>query len=223
MQKISLFIIISLFLFSACTEEGTKKSPIDISNSEKNEELIPIYNDYYFVDNFTVKNAGNYFSIKVDDCFLVIPEEESYLGKEVFLEEIQIKSPSEHTIEGEHFPLEFQFVHNDSTGKTTIASVMAKEGEPNPEYQVVLDNMPQKNKTETIKKSLDVYFLFSQSPEYWHYVGSTTSKPYIDSVKWFIMKEPVELSKEQIDKTTEIIGENEVETVEIGERKIIDL
>ncbi len=211
MRKLLIFSFLVTFLW-ACNSE-TKLSPTNITNAQKDSTLKALFNDYNITDNCIISTNED-INISLSENYLVIPSNEDYRGEEVQLKQIQIKSPSEHTINGKHYPLEIQFVHYpDSSTTPVIASVFVEQGAENIEFAKITDNLPKKGQTSTIN-SLDVYQLFPQSPEYWFYIGTTTQKPYTPDVKWFIMKTPITASAEQIQKIKDIIGENNIETVQ---------
>jgi carbonic anhydrase len=222
MSKFLIFLFGAIIFLSSCEENGTRLSPIDISDTEKSDELIPLYADYLQADKFVINNTGKTISVYVDSSVLVIPDEDDYLGTELNLERFDIKSPSEHKVNDEHFPLELQFHHVDSAGKIVIASVFVIEGEENIEFQIVIDNIPKKGDPEKIETPIDVYYLFSIGENYWTYNGTYTDKPYEGNVEWYIMQDPIEVSKAQINAIVDAIGKNKKEVVELGDRKIIE-
>ncbi|MBN2891350.1 MAG: carbonic anhydrase family protein [Bacteroidales bacterium] len=219
MSNVKFFLLGFLFFLGAC-DDGTRLSPIDIYNVEKDSDLKPIYADYYAVENFVIDNNGKYLSVYVSGSVLVVSSEKDYLGQELPLEKFVIKSPSEHKVNDEHFPLELQFHHTDSLGKPIIASVFVVEGEESPDLQLIIDNIPPKGSPQKIETPIDLYYLFSMGQNYWTYEGSYTDKPYEASVTWYIMQDPIEASAQQIEAIVNAIGKNKKEVVEIGDIKI---
>jgi carbonic anhydrase len=223
MHKIYIFFLVAFFVITSCNEVG-KLSPVDISNSTKDTLLKPLYADYLVVEEFTIEKKQNRISLALDNCFLVISNEESYLGTELQLKQIHIKAPSEHTVEGISYPIEIQFIHKDTLNNFFIASVFVEEGDENTDLQTIINNIPQSEKV-TVKQTLDVYYLFSQSEAYWTYDGTFTVKPFDVKVKWFIMKKPITASNIQINKLsnlikTSILNKNINKTIPIGDRII---
>ncbi len=217
--------MLSGILFIACNSDNAKKnSPIDISNGVIDSVLTPLYNDYYTIDSFKISNKGDFISVNsIYGNALLIPDSSSYLGKEYQLTEILIKSPSEHTISGVHFPVEIQFVHSDSAQNLTIVSVMIEKGDENSFYSPIIDNLPAKDEVKSIVQELDTYSMFPANPDYWYYIGSTTNEPIVDNVKWFVMKETMQMSENQINKIIDAIGVNDIELAELGDRSIFEM
>lgn len=220
MSKILFFLFGTIVFFTSCEENGTRLSPVNISDAVKDSELTPLYADYLQTNKFVINNTGKKISVYVDSSVLVIPDADDYLGTELDLKKIDIKSPSEHKVNDKQFPLELQFYHADSTGKIVIASVFVIEGEENSEFKTIVENIPQKGEPKKIETPIDVYYLFSIGENYWTYEGTSTDKPYEENVEWFIMKDPIEVSKAQIDAIITAIGKNKKEVVELGNRKI---
>ncbi|MEA3451300.1 MAG: carbonic anhydrase family protein, partial [Bacteroidota bacterium] len=218
-KLIYFFLVIGLFLVSSCVDDN-KLSPVDIADAKKDSELQPLFNEYSAQDSSFVANEGNYVSIVSNGNFLVLPSEEDYQGIEVELEKVLIKSPSEHTVDGEHFALELQFVHLSPSSSKEIVAVFVVEGQENSELNKIIPNISKRKKTELVQ-NLDFYNLFQQSPEYWTYSGSSTNDPF-DDANWYIMKEPIEASADQIKKIQNLIGVNDVKQVELGERIILE-
>jgi len=221
--KIAISISFLAIFFAACGDSNEQLSPIDLNSGVYNEDFSPLYNDYFFIENFNINNLSNFIEVAINDCYLLIPDKDAYLGLEVNLEKILIKSPSEHTVQGNNYPLELQFIHSDTLGNLVNVAVFIESGDENLDFNAILNNIPSKNQNTSVNEELDVYSLFPQSPEYWYYVGSTTNKPYVDSVKWFVMKEKVIFSDAQIQKIVDAIGTNDVDVVELGDREIIEL
>ncbi len=221
MLRDKFFVLFAFILLIACENES-RLSPVDINEPQKDSTLMPLYADYYVSDNFVINNTGKNIEIYVKNSFLIIPSEDDYLGKELELEKIVVKSPSEHKIKGEHFPLELQFHHKDTTGKTVLVAVFVNEGIENAEFQYIIDNIPQKDKPQKIELPIDVYYLFPAGQNYWTYEGSFTDKPYEQNITWYIMQEPIQLSKNQIDAISNSIGKNKKEVVDLGERTILE-
>lgn len=222
MNKSSLFLILFTILFSfSCKKQIKQLSPIDISKASDTCSLKAIFDDYTVADTAKLTNTGKSIKISLTGDYLVIPSPIDYTGEEVDLFKIEIKSPSEHSIKGKHYPLELQFVHYDTLSHLVIASVFVKEGKENDQLAKIIQNIPEKNKT-TIIHNLDIFSLFQQKPDYYFYRGTTTTKPYKANVRWFVMEYPIEASAEQIKKIQQSIGINNIQQVDSKNLKICE-
>ena len=217
LKKLAFGLFIITLLFS-CKKNDELSSPVNLTNKAiKDTSLTALFDDYQKND-YKIINKGNFLLISTEDDFLVIPKKNNYLGEQVNLKGILIKAPSEHTVNGKHFPLELQFYHTDSAGNAVIVSIFVKERKENPEFDKIIKNLPEKNQN-AIVKDLDLYNLFQHSPEYWYYKGTTTNTP-IKPARWFIMQHPIEASTTQIKDIQDVLEPNTTEIVDLGDRKV---
>jgi len=218
MNKLAIFlIVIGLFFTSSCVDDN-KLSPVNITDAQKDSELQPLFDDYSAQDSCFVVNEGDFISVTANGNFLVLPSEDDYQGVEIELKKMFIKSPSEHTVDGEHYALELQFFHLSPTNEKVIVAVFVKEGQENLELKKIIPNISKRKKSELVQ-NVDFYNLFQQNPAYWTYSGSSTNDPYVDAT-WYIMQEPIEASADQINKIESIIGSNDVKQIELGDRVV---
>ena len=72
-------------------------------------------------------------------------------------------------------------------------------GEAHPLVQTLWNNLPlEKHHDYAPGVSIDPSRLLPESPEYYTYMGSLTTPPCSEDVLWMVMKQPVQLSAEQI-------------------------
>jgi len=108
-------------------------------------------------------------------------------------------APSEEKIDGVAYPMEAHLVHQNADGKLAVVAVLLTEGRPNAALDPVFKNLPQ---TEGSKKTLGANFnaieLLPEARSYFSYVGSLTTPPCSEGVRWQVLEQPVEVSKAQI-------------------------
>lgn len=121
-------------------------------------------------------------------------------GTRYELLQFHFHAPSEHTIGGEHRPIEFHLVHRSAEGKLAVIGMMVVEGEENPAYTDLVDNLTYEHGTQkhTKEVTLDMNAMLPNTEKFYHYTGSLTTPPCSEKVEWFILKEPVRFSKTQI-------------------------
>ncbi|MBS0344149.1 MAG: carbonic anhydrase family protein [Proteobacteria bacterium] len=118
-------------------------------------------------------------------------------GRFFRMTQFHMHAPSEHTIDGRHFPLEGHFVFKAQDGRLAVIGVMYEEGAANRGIQEILDDLP----TATAKPrtaTLDVHSMLPGHLGYRHYLGSLTTPPLTQNVEWYVLKQPVSLSHEQL-------------------------
>lgn len=117
--------------------------------------------------------------------------------------------PSEHTINGEHAPLEAHFVHqNPDTGALLVMGVMMVEGDANQTLQTIWDVAPSDEGEATAKAETDWTDLLPNDDGVYRYAGSLTTPPCTEIVNWAVFAEPVEVGQEQIDAFAALYPKN---------------
>jgi carbonic anhydrase len=75
----------------------------------------------------------------------------------------------------------------------------SEAGKENPMIQTLWNNVPLvKGKTETPGVMIDVNQLLPADRSYFTYMGSLTTPPCSENVLWFVMKNPIYVSEEQV-------------------------
>ena len=98
--------------------------------------------------------------------------------------------------------MEAHFVHADKNGNLAVIGVMYTKGNQNRAISAVWDNMPSKRKASSkdSKITLNAMYMLPTDKDYYYFNGSLTTPPCSEGVRWMVMKNPVEASKEQINK-----------------------
>lgn len=155
-------------------------------------------------------------------------ENGSYLrvGRKVMaLNGFVFRTPAEHTVNGEQFPLSIQFMHRASTGERGIVVALFKEGRENRALSELMPHLPiepdQRNRVEnTLINARD---LMPTDKSYYRYAGSLTMPPCSEGVSWYILKESIEASAEQINLLRGVLGGNNARPIQSrGNRLILD-
>ena len=108
--------------------------------------------------------------------------------------------PSEEHIDGKPSAMVIHFVHKNAAGKLAVLGVLLKEGNENPGIKTLWANAPATEGPEVVLE--DVSFnpgnLLPREFDFFSYEGSLTTPPCTEGVRFFILKTPVNISKEQI-------------------------
>ena len=102
--------------------------------------------------------------------------------------------------------MELHLVHQDINGKLAVLGVMIQEGKENENLASVWGDLP-KEETENeipINEPINLQNLLPEDQSSFHYNGSLTTPPCTEEVKWIVFKQPIEMSKEQIQAFQEI-------------------
>nr|WP_307839939.1 carbonic anhydrase family protein [Bacillus cereus] len=74
---------------------------------------------------------------------------------------------------------------------------MLSRRQKNKGFQDVLDHVKSGQKNTEVG-TLDITSMLPVNKSYYHYLGSLTTPPLSENVEWYIMKESIEASPEQI-------------------------
>jgi len=209
--------------FIACAE-GKSQSPIDIRNAEasKSAEIRAAYKPaslriVHNIHTADVVNTGH--SIQVN-----FPQGDSLtIGDATYsLLQFHFHGPSEHTVNGKHFPMEMHLVHMSADKKLAVISVLIEQGKANKAFDPIWANLPNKRGIETHLENVivDVEQLMPKNRSAYRYDGSLTTPPCSEGVKWIVVKDPVQLSEAQIKAFGAIVWKNNRPVQRLNGRKV---
>ncbi|MGB6690401.1 MAG: carbonic anhydrase family protein [Terracidiphilus sp.] len=183
--------------YAAC-KTGKQQSPIDIRGAEKGD-LPAIRFEYqsaplkYLINNgYTIR--VNYHDAPGSGNFLIVGDTRYHLTQ------FHFHRPSEETIHGKPYAMEVHLMHQSSDGKVIGVTVLLKIGSANATVQRIWDRMPTSkgNEEEIPGVEVNPSGLLPRQFDYYMYEGSITAPPCTEGVTWFVLKDPVTVSAEQI-------------------------
>jgi carbonic anhydrase len=183
--------------FATCTT-GQLQSPIDLRDAEDSE--APRIRASYRPTPLELENNGHTLES--------VPEEEQTLrigGKEFGLAQFHMHVPSEHTVTGRRYPLELHFVHQATDGERAVLGVLVKRGERNETFGR-LPLLREEGQTETVEVPFNLRALMPRRLAAYRYLGSLTTPPCSEGIRWNVAVEPIELSRRQIARVRDILG-----------------
>lgn len=209
--------------YSLCSS-GKRQSPVNLE-AAKEKELYPLTFNYSSVPLQVVNNGhtlqANYNNVNEQEVTIagksyplankVVYESQLMLGTVPYdLLQFHFHSPSEHASEGERYVMEVHLVHKAADGNLAVVGVFLKSGEHNVTLQKILDNLSGTiNKVAVVKDSkVNALSLLPKEHDFYHYSGSLTTPPCSENVNWFVMKEQIEVSVEQVRHFSKLVGEN---------------
>lgn len=198
--------------FAACGE-GRAQSPIDISKPSADADLGAVKTTYPPAALRIVHHAHMADGINNGHTIQVNVSEADTLavgGKTFQLVQYHFHAPSEHTIDGRHFPMEMHMVHKAGDDQLAVVGVFIEEGEHNTAFDPVWGNLPKEKGVEThlTDVNVDVDELLPKARTTYRYEGSLTTPPCSEGVTWLVMTSPIALSAGQIAQFTAIVNQN---------------
>jgi carbonic anhydrase len=177
--------------FATC-KLGKKQSPIDIKGAKKGN--LPAIGFNYGQTNAEVVNNGHTIQVNLSGGGDVKVASGDYK-----LLQFHFHTPSEEKVNGKAYPLVAHLVHKSDAGKLAVVAVLFKQGQKNAALEKVFAAMPAKeNGKADLAGGMNVTKLLPTKRSYWAFEGSLTTPPCSEEVQWHVLKEAVEMSKEQI-------------------------
>jgi len=177
--------------FAAC-KLGKEQSPIDIRNAQ--QSALPALDFKYAASGGDLVNNGHTIQVNLAEGGVLTLD-----GVPYKLVQFHFHTPSEEKINGKAYPMEAHLVHQNADGKLAVVAVMFKEGKANAALDPIFKSLPH---TEGSKKALaanlDAAALLPAEHGYFKYIGSLTTPPCSEGVRWQVLKQPLEVSKSQI-------------------------
>jgi carbonic anhydrase len=198
----------------ALCANGLEQSPIDLAGATQTElpkaEIhTPSEQEVEMLNQESVVGAlNNGHTIQINSK----TGETLTVGDKTYaLVQFHFHAPSEHTVDGEHFPMEMHFVHQAKDGALAVVGVLIEEGAENPGIAPLWAQLAATPGTETTVR-IPAGFAEHIFPEYargiFHYNGSLTTPPCSEGVKWYVRKTPTRFSKDQIAAFTAVYDHN---------------
>ena len=183
---------------------GKVQSPIDIvtKDAKSNDKLSAIKFSYSDTGVDIVNNGPTIqFNVSGDNK-VTIGE------KEYKLLQFHYHAASEHTINGKQSPLEVHFVHKNTDTDYAVLGVMFEEGAENALFTKYMKDFPAEKGERKGEGKIDLARLFPKETGYYNYNGSLTTPPCSEVVNWYVMKNPVSASKDQLESFAKMLDGN---------------
>lgn len=192
-------------------EGGQRQSPIDIQTSqiETNDALTNIQVNFSDTTATFLNNGQN--------LQLLGAGQASFNNRLFHFVQMHFHADSEHRLDGDIYPLEGHFLFQAPNGQLAVIGVLYQVGEHNPDFEHVLNQYDQQKGEGTFS----VAGLIPENKSYYHYIGSLTTPPLTEGVEWYVMKNVLEVSAEQVLRFIAIHGRNNRECQPINERKVL--
>jgi carbonic anhydrase len=195
---------------------GGAQSPIDLSNAMR-VAALPGLDPAYGATKVKITNNGHTFQVNVDKGSSL-----TIAGKRYDLQQFHFHTPSEHTIDGKSFPMELHFVHQAADKSLAVVGVMLTEGNPNVTLSKFWERLPKNPGDVDTGVSIDLKDLLPRAlDDYFTYSGSLTTPPCAETVRWIVLKQPIQLAKSQIAMFRSVFAMNARPTMPLGPRFLL--
>ena len=192
----------------ACSK-GKTQSPININVDRAVKAELPALEFLYRPSPLSIVDNGHTIMVNYGEGSNLLVD-----GRQYRLIQFHFHKPSEEAINGERTDMVVHLVHQHHDGSLAVVGVLmntkklgsAKKSwfgdeavKDNPTIQTLWNNIPLiKGKTEMPGVMIDVNQLLPNDRNYFTYMGSLTTPPCSENVLWFVMKNPIYVSEEQV-------------------------
>jgi carbonic anhydrase len=190
--------------YRACSE-GHEQSPIDIRGAHLNKALAPL-EFHYIAGPVILENTGNMIVVHVDPGSYMVAD-----GVRYQLDRLEFHHPTEDAVKGKLTDLGVEFVHKSADGKMAVIALrlMMDRGAPNAMLAELWPHLPKAAGTsQKVTDDVDPAGLFPADRSYFTYLGSLTTPPCTEGVRWFVFENELTLSLEQLRAYTAIFKMN---------------
>ena len=180
-------------------DAGTMQSPIDIPrNAELKDKGLFINYEPSIIQAINTGNTVR-FDYKLGSYLKV--------GKRHYnLVNIDLHSPSVHSVAAAHYPIEMHLVHQRYDGKIAVVGVFLQDEDTaqataahNVSIDRMFDSLPAApGLVKNSKQHIDAAEFLPANRSYYQYQGSLTTPPCSESVSWFVMQQPVIVTTKQL-------------------------
>ncbi len=172
---------------------GKRQSPIDIRDGIR-VDLEKIQFDYQ-PSGFAVLDNGHTIQVNIAPGNSL-----QVMGRRYELLQFHFHRPSEERINGRQFDMVAHLVHKDADGRLAVVAVLLERGRDQPLVQTVWNNLPlEKGEPLPAPGQMDLNQLLPEDRGYYTYMGSLTTPPCSEGVLWMVMRQPVQLSANQLN------------------------
>jgi len=180
--------------YKACSD-GREQSPVDIRGAHLSKALQPI-EFHYMAASVTEENNGHTVVVHVKPGSYIVAD-----GVRYDLIQFHFHQPAEETVKGKYTDIEVHLVHKSADGKLAVVAIRMAEdaSKPNAVLATLWEHLPMKpGVSETVTDMVNPGGLLPSDRGYWTYMGSLTTPPCTEGVRWFVLEEELSLSRTQL-------------------------
>jgi carbonic anhydrase len=196
-------------------KEGKSQSPIDITGEIGKTGITLGFN--YSDVSLDMVNNGHAIQVNYGgENYILIGD------KKFRLLQFHFHSPSEGAINGKRADLCAHLVHKSDDGELAVIGVYFNKGKENSFLKSFWSMVPKKSggKVSDASVKVNATGILPGKKSFYHYMGSLTTPPCSEGVRWFIMENIVSISESQLKAFTDIFKMNARPLQPLNGRKI---
>lgn len=180
--------------YQACSK-GHEQSPLDIRGAHLNKALQPI-DFHYIAGSVKLENNGHTIEVLVNPGNYIVAG-----GVRYELVQYHFHHPGETAVRGKLTEMEVHLVHRSADGKLAVVAVRLAEdmSKPNAVLAALWPHLPNTaGATDKVQEMVNAAGLLPADRGYWTYMGSLTTPPCTEGVRWFVFEQELSLSRNQL-------------------------
>lgn len=192
---------------SAACASGKRQSPLDLGTKPPAPTVpkdLPNLVFHYRTTGLHLVNDGHTIRADVGAGSSV-----EIAGATWPLLEFHFHAPSEHSLDGFHYPMEIHFVHAGKDGKPSlVVAAFVVQGGATPSLDPVFANLPKEKggRGNDAAASIDLATMLPADQTYLTYDGSLTTPPCTEGIRWYVLRTPVGVAGQQLSAFGSIPG-----------------
>jgi carbonic anhydrase len=126
------------------------------------------------------------------------------------LKQFHFHRPSEESIHGKTSDMVAHLVHADAEGHLAVVAVLLAHGKENALIRELWKHIPKEKGKETLVEDvkISVADLLPKDRGYYTFEGSLTTPPCSEGVTWFVLKQPVPISTDEVAEFSKVYARN---------------
>ncbi len=188
--------------FALC-KTGHRQSPIDVEKVRKGD-LPSLAFDYHPSPLRIVDNGHTIMVDYAPGSFLRVGD------RQYALKQFHFHRPSEERIHGRRYEMSVHLVHADAAGQLAVVAILLENGREQPLLRELWNDLPTEKGKEEVHADvqIDVTRLLPSDRGYYTFEGSLTTPPCSESVTWYVLKQPVSVSTEEVERFSKLYRDN---------------
>lgn len=184
---------------NAACAAGKRQSPVDLGTRPPfpvEAKDLPNLGFKYGTTGLHLVNKGHTVQADVDKGSTI-----EIGGAAWTLLQLHFHAPSEHALDGLHYPMEMHLVHAGPDGKPgLVIGVFLVQGGDNPALGPIFGNLPKQKgeRKDDAGVTVDLARLLPEDRTYVAYEGSLTTPPCTEGILWYVLKTPNGITGEQM-------------------------
>ena len=172
---------------------GKQQSPIDISHVRA--EDLPALTFSYRPSPLRLIDNGHTVQVTYMPGSFITVGDQRYE-----LQQFHFHHPAEEKVFGKSYPMVAHFVHKNEAGRLAVVAVLLTEGTASGLVDKIWRYLPDEQGKDVSPDgaSIDATELLPAARGYFTYGGSLTTPPCSEGVSWFVLKQPTQVSREEV-------------------------